>query len=139
MSPELCWWTWSRAPWTPSAQVPLARSFDLTTLCLVSHGPGTQAEEPALILSLAHGLEKILHLAFGLNGDHRDPESSREGRHTDHHGSPGGRHLIQWRGEAPGREGFPEEVAFSFNNMDLSQTTAHKSQLCHFMQLTDTY
>lgn len=35
------------------------------------------------------------HLAFGLNGDHRDPEPSREGRHTDHHGSPGGRHLIQ--------------------------------------------
>nr|KAF6482551.1 tubulin beta 4A class IVa [Molossus molossus] len=34
--PELCWWTWSQAPWTPSALALSARSFGLTTLCLAS-------------------------------------------------------------------------------------------------------
>ncbi|KAF6307386.1 tubulin beta 4A class IVa [Rhinolophus ferrumequinum] len=36
MYPELCWWTWSQAPWTQFALAPLAKSFGLTTSCLAS-------------------------------------------------------------------------------------------------------
>ena len=34
--PELCWWTWSLAPWTLSDLDHLVRSSDLTTSCLDS-------------------------------------------------------------------------------------------------------
>lgn len=43
MYPELCWWTWSQAPWTQSALAPLAKSFGLTTSCLVSPGQKAQS------------------------------------------------------------------------------------------------
>ncbi|KAF6097983.1 tubulin beta 4A class IVa [Phyllostomus discolor] len=39
--PELCWWTWSQAPWTQFALAPLAKSFGLTTLYLGSPEPAT--------------------------------------------------------------------------------------------------
>lgn len=43
MYPELCWWIWSQAPWTQSALAPLAKSFGLTTSCLVSPGQKAQS------------------------------------------------------------------------------------------------
>lgn len=45
-SPEPCWWTWNRAPWTRSALAPSARSSGLTTSCSVGPRQKAQTEKP---------------------------------------------------------------------------------------------
>lgn len=76
MYPEPCWWTWSLAPWTQSAPAPLARSFGLTTLCLVSPGQKAQPGKPPSFLSLPNAWQNFSTQHQRHNGNHGVPQPS---------------------------------------------------------------
>lgn len=112
MYPEPCWWTWSQAPWTLSALAPSARSFGLTTLCLVSPRHGSQAWKPPCSFRFQ---------MFSENSPPQAPQPSggggqgSQGCVGDMQATVGaqGRHLIQWQEVGVGKEGFLHENSSS--------------------------
>ncbi|KAF6307381.1 tubulin beta 4A class IVa [Rhinolophus ferrumequinum] len=66
MYPELCWWTWSQAPWTQFALAPLAKSFGLTTSCLASRELATTGPKATM-----SGVTTCLRFPGQLNADLR--------------------------------------------------------------------
>ena len=66
------WWTWSRAPWTPSGLDPSARSSGQTTSCLVCRGDVWALAQWAPFLLIPWG---SLLGAWGKLCVHRGPES----------------------------------------------------------------